>query len=201
MEPGNERKGRIANLTLPADPGAWEAAGFEVGDGRTSIGTVPVAFGTAWDVDIELRATDDAAPVPLAPVEHPIGAVSIDHIVLFTPSLEASIETYEDMGLRCRRVREVGEGDQLLRQAFFRLDEVVLEVVQVPEEQLKDGAPRFWGLTVTVSDIDGAVADLGPLCGTLRDAVQPGRRIATIKREAGLGLPVALITPEPTRRA
>jgi hypothetical protein len=72
--------------------------------------------------------------------------------------------------------------------------------VQVPEEQAgPDGAARFWGLTITVADLDGAVADLGSLCGTIRDAVQPGRRIVTLKREAGLGLPVALITPEPER--
>jgi hypothetical protein len=28
----------------------------------------------------------------------------------------------------------------------------------------------------------------------VKDAVQPGRRIATVRREAGLGLPVALIS-------
>ena len=72
----------------------------------------------------------------------------------------------------------------------------VLDSFVVPADQAgPDGAARFWGLTVTVADLDGAVADLGPLCGSPRDAVQPGRRIATIKREAGLGLPVALITP------
>jgi hypothetical protein len=29
----------------------------------------------------------------------------------------------------------------------------------------------------------------------VKDAVQPGRRIATVRKQAGLGLPVALITP------
>jgi hypothetical protein len=33
------------------------------------------------------------------------------------------------------------------------------------------------------------------LLGDIRDAVQPGRRIATVRREAGLGVPVALMTP------
>ena len=52
---------------------------------------------------------------------------------------------------------------------------------------------------MTVADLDFAAAELGSLLGTIRDAVQPGRRIATIRRQAGLGLPVALITPEPPR--
>ncbi len=34
------------------------------------------------------------------------------------------------------------------------------------------------------------------LIGTPIDAVQPGRRIATVREEAGLGLPLALMTPD-----
>jgi hypothetical protein len=47
-----------------------------------------------------------------------------------------------------------------------------------------------------VDDLDATVAWLGPdVVSTPRDAVQSGRRIASIRREAGLGLPVALMTP------
>ena len=57
------------------------------------------------------------------------------------------------------------------------------------------GAPAtFWGLVFVVADLDAAGAVLGDRLGPARDAVQPGRRIATVRREAGLGLPVALIT-------
>ncbi len=129
--------------------------------------------------------------------EHPIGALSIDHVVVFTSSLERTTAAFERNGIRCRRVREVGPEDARLRQGFFRLGEVIAEVVEVPAEQAgPDGAARFWGLTITVADIDGAAAELGPLCGTIREAVQPGRRIVTLQRDAGLGLPVALISPE-----
>ena len=41
--------------------------------------------------------------------------------------------------------------------------------------------------------LDTAAA-LGPLLGEVRDAIQPGRRIGTIRREAGLGLPVAFLS-------
>jgi hypothetical protein len=208
MDPADEVKARIAELRLPADPGAWHEAGFDVVGGVSRIGTVPIRLGEGgpgWTLSGPSSADFDGLPTELGDAdadlevaaEHPIGAVSIDHIVVFTPSLERTVAAFEAHGIRCRRVREVGPPDQQLRQAFFRLGEVIAEIVQVPEKQAgPEGAARFWGLTVTVADLEGAVADLGPLCGTIRDAVQPGRRIATIKREAGLGLPVALITPD-----
>jgi hypothetical protein len=79
-----------------------------------------------------------------------------------------------------------------VRQAFFNLATTILEVGEVQEPE----APaRFWGLTIVVEDLAAALARLGPLLGTPREAVQPGRRIATMRRDARLGLAVALITP------
>jgi hypothetical protein len=46
-----------------------------------------------------------------------------------------------------------------------------------------------------VPDIAATAAALGHLLGAPRDAVQPGRRIATLRREAGLGPAVAFMTP------
>jgi hypothetical protein len=45
-----------------------------------------------------------------------------------------------------------------------------------------------------------AVADRscqGSLLGGVKDAVQPGRRIATLRREARLSVPVAFMSPDP----
>jgi hypothetical protein len=42
------------------------------------------------------------------------------------------------------------------------------------------------------------VAALGDNVGETRPAVQPGRRIATLRRGAGLSVPVALMTPQRT---
>lgn len=205
-----EVEARIAELRLGVDPGPWAVAGFDVSDGIARVGTVPIDLAgergwTLWGPgsdDFDGLPTDLAAAPPVSPGRaalHPIGALAIDHVVVFTPELERTIAAFEAAGMRCRRIREVGPPDKQLRQAFFRLGEVICEVVQVPAEQAgPDGAARFWGLTITVEDLEGAVAELGPArCGTIRDAVQPGRRIATVKREAGLGLPVALITPQP----
>ena len=41
---------------------------------------------------------------------------------------------------------------------------------------------------------------LGDDLGAPRDAVQPGRRIATVRESAGLGVPVAFMSPAPNTR-
>src|SRR5215211_32274 len=75
---------------------------------------------------------------------------------------------------------------------FFNLRTLVLEVVEA------EGAdPRLWGLTVVVEDLEA----LGPPVGEPRDAVQPGRRIATVPEEAGLPAALAFMTPRPQRSA
>ncbi|MBK5116797.1 MAG: glyoxalase [Thermoleophilia bacterium] len=209
---------QITELHLNADPGAWAAAGFELDPSRERLrlGSTVLGFDgstsgkgglAAWTLggvsatDFDGLPTAAAAGAAGAPAEHPNTAFQIDHLVVFTPDLERTIAAFEAAGVRCRRIREVGPPEQQLRQAFFRFGEVIAEVVQVPADQVgPDGAARFWGLTVTVTDLDFAVAELGELVGSVRDAVQPGRRIATIRKQAGLGLPVALITPEPPRQ-
>ena len=81
------------------------------------------------------------------------------------------------------------------RQAFFRVGRPILEVVEAADMDAGEPA-RFWGITFTTADIDAAAELLGDKLGRVKDAVQPGRRIATVRREAGLGLPVALISPK-----
>ena len=68
--------------------------------------------------------------------------------------------------------------------AFVRFGPLIVEVAEA------GGPARFWGLTVAVADLDAAS---GPLLGAARPAVQPGRRIATVRREAGLSVALALI--------
>jgi hypothetical protein len=43
-----------------------------------------------------------------------------------------------------------------------------------------------------VPDLDALA---GPLLSAARDAVQPGRKIATVRRQAGLSVAVALMSP------
>jgi hypothetical protein len=198
----------IEQLTIGADPAAWRSAGFAVEGDATRAGGVNLRF-TPGDGILGWRLNRDASEIdglPLAapadspaPVEsHPNGVVLIDHLVVLTPDLERTTAALAEIGLERRRVREVEtEGGGRLRQGFFRLGEVILEVVA--HARVDQGPARFWGITFTIEDIDAAARLLGDRLGSIRDAVQPGRRIATLRREAELGLPVALISPEPPR--
>jgi hypothetical protein len=102
-------------------------------------------------------------------------------------------------GLDLRRIREEPTPAGAPRQAFFRLGAAILEVVQEPAEATEHGdgdrPAFFWGLALVAPDLDATVAALGDRVSEVRPAVQPGRRIATLRRAAGLSLPLALMTP------
>jgi hypothetical protein len=135
---------------------------------------------TAWE-----DAETDSAPVRPAN-----GATHIDHVVLATPDLARTEAALAGLGLERRRLREAGD----LRQAFYRLGPVILEVVARAGEA-GPGPASLWGFTVVVEDLDALAVRLGDRLGPVKDAVQTGRRIATVRREAGLGVPLAFMTP------
>ena len=197
----------IEAVRLAAPAQAWRECDFAIAGSEAAVGTVRLRFeegggGIAgWTlrdaagIELDGLPTQLTEAEPPEPATHPNGALRIDHIVAFTPDLARTTAALEEAGLSLRRIREPGEPGPPVRQAFLRLGEVILEVVESP--QAGEGPARFWGLTLCVSDIDACAALLGERLGEVRDAVQPGRRIATIRREAGLGLPVALISEEP----
>jgi hypothetical protein len=114
-----------------------------------------------------------------------------------TPDLPRTVEALEHLGQNARRTRDGNLNGQPIRQVFFRFGEVVLEVVG-PPEQTDDGPARFWGLTFTVEDIDATAARLGDCIGRVKDAVQPGRRIATLRhRDLDISVATAFISPDP----
>jgi hypothetical protein len=130
--------------------------------------------------------------------------VAIDHIVAMTPALDRSVHALQAAGLDLRRIREEPTPAGAPRQAFFRLGTEILEVVQEPQQIVErhgepDRPARLWGLALIAPDLDRTVRSLGAHAGETRDAVQAGRRIATIKRSAGLAVPVALMSRRPGR--
>ena len=162
----------------------WERLGFTVDGGRCWVGGVEfeLAGGGGGILSWTLGSVNGEE------VEHPNGAFGLDHLVVLTPDLDQSIEEYTAMGLDLRRIREAGNGR---RQAFFRVGAPILEVVgpvDVP-------AAHAWGVTFTVTDIDASAALLGELLHPVKDAVQPGRRIATVDRSAGSTTAIAFISP------
>jgi catechol 2,3-dioxygenase-like lactoylglutathione lyase family enzyme len=125
--------------------------------------------------------------------------LAIDHVVAFSPDLDRSIASLRAAGLDLRRVREQPTPAGAPRQAFFRLGREILELVQEPDEAVEraggvDRPAGFWGLALLVEDLDRCAELLAPHVGEPRAAVQLGRRIATVKRSAGLTVPLALMS-------
>jgi hypothetical protein len=205
----------IDELMIADEPAAWAALGFAVDDDVCVVGDVRVRLAgraagrglVGWalrDVagtDLDgLPTTRSEAPPPEPAPPHPNGVVAFDHVVAITPALDRTVAALQAAGLDLRRIRDEPTPAGAPRQAFFRLGAVILEVVQEPAEAIeRGGGPDrpavFWGLALRADDLDATVARLGEHVSEPRAAVQPGRRIATLRRSAGLALPVALITP------
>ena len=194
----------LAALLIGDPAEVWAGLGFVVEDGAVHVSGVRHHLGgEAKGVrDWSLRGVDVEAidgfglGLPVAPAQptpdHPNGVVALDHVVLVTPNLGRTIESIEAAGIDLRRVRDAGAGRQ---QAFFKLGEVVLEVVG-PKVPSGDGAPRFFGLAWIVRDPDETAAFFGDRLKPFKDAVQPGRRIATLASSAGSTVPHAFMTGE-----
>ena len=158
----------LSALTLGGTPEPWERLGFRVDDGQIHVGGVRLRF----DPDASGLAGWELDGEPGRHDEHPNGVTAIDHVVLLTAALDGKVAELIEEGFDHRATRG--------RQAFFVLGPCVLEVVEAECDGL-------WGITFVAEDLERF--------GTPKAAVQPGRRIVTVRREAGLGLPVALHTP------
>jgi hypothetical protein len=196
------------------DPARWAALGFNVADGRCQLGSVWLRFAGRdagrGIIDWSLRAVASTEldglptsvseqPLPSAAPTHPNAVRAIDHVVAMSPRLDRTVAALQAAGLDLRRIRDEPTPAGAPRQAFFRLGEEILEVVQKPEAVLAKSADpdhptHFWGLALLVEDIELAAARLAPHAGTVRPAVQAGRQILTLSRSAGLALPVALMS-------
>jgi Glyoxalase-like domain len=152
-----------------------------------------------------LPTTLSERPVPGPAPMHPNGVIAIDHVVAASPDLDRSVAVLQAAGMDLRRVREQPTPAGAPRQAFFRLGHEILELIQEPEEVIassrqweraggRDHPARFWGLALLVEDIDRCAEQLAGKISEVRPAVQPGRRIASVRRSAGLALPLALMS-------
>ncbi|HEX4905091.1 MAG TPA: hypothetical protein VFU93_06550 [Acidimicrobiales bacterium] len=196
----------LAELTISDDAEAWADAGFTVRDGRCKIGGVSIRFIdgsdgiTAWGfaaLDDPVTAIDG---VPTASIEaqtmerwtHPNGSTQLDHVVVSSPDSSRTTAALEAVGLPAKRTRDIGKG---MQQVFFRAGEVIIELVG-PVEPKGDGPAGFYGLAINVEDLDATKASLGERLTDPKDAVQPGRRIATLKtRDLGISTAIAFMTP------
>ncbi len=209
----NQPIAQLTGLTIQADREQWQVCGLVAPDADddpliggvrfTFLGadgndnTNPGAGFISWSIDgltgtgsIDGITTTARPTAPAGRDESPLGIVSIDHVVINTDDLERTSDAFADAtGCELRRIREVSEE---MRQGFHRLGNVIVEIVE------RKGAPAgasLWGIVFNVADLDRACEWLGPdVVSPPKDAVQEGRRIATLRSLAGLGVPVALMS-------
>ncbi len=117
----------------------------------------------------------------------------LEHIVVMTPVLDDAIAANTAVGVPCKRIREVGNG---ARQAFFKLEQTVLEVVG-PASRGRFGC---WGLALMCSDIAQAVATAraNELQATEPKLAIQGGQIARIVDPLD-GVAIAFMQPGPRR--
>jgi hypothetical protein len=195
----------------PAD--AWTRAGFSVDSGAVCrIGGVGVRLVgrdrgvgiVGWSLrglqfdgsvhDVDGVPTTRSSEVPAAPGMHPNGVIAIDHVVLLSPDLGRTVESLAALGVDPRRERDGELGGRPIRQVFFRLGEVIVEVVGSPTTA-GEGPSSLWGLTYVVTDIDATASFFGDRTAPVKDAVQPGRRISTLRhQEFGMSVRTAFIS-------
>jgi hypothetical protein len=204
----------VDTITIADQPEVWRDAGFAVDGDTLQVGSVLIRLAgvgegrgiTGCTMREIAHEQPDGLPIARSPSErppepaetHPNGVRKLDHLVAVSADLDRTASALEGIGLDLRRVRDEPTPGGAPRQAFFRAGEVILELVQRPPrgdgKDDGDAPPLFWGLAFRVEDLDQCAAVLGDRLGEPRDAVQPGRRIATLRREAGIGTAVAFMS-------
>ena len=208
-------------LVIADDPAAWAALGFACGAGGTiALGPLVLRLAgraagegivaleldpaPAGDADgLPLRAAaasgppHPAGPPAVSGSPHPNGAVAVDHLVALTGDRDRTADALAAAGGDVRR--RGGPPELPAPMAFVRFGSLIVEVAATKSSDVIVAARRvsdpvvahWWGLTVTVADIDAAAAIVGV---EPRPAVQPGRRILTVPRAAGLSTALALMS-------
>ncbi|MGZ4268000.1 MAG: glyoxalase [Solirubrobacteraceae bacterium] len=191
----------LAGFTVGDAPAVWAGLGFAVRDDRIRVGGLEISFGDALAVTGVGEGPSEVDGLPFAwrpepgpPGEpQPNGVLALDHVVIATPDLERTTAALQAAGFELRRMRAQA------RQAFLLAGPTILEVVEFADANSIASSPggelaRFWGLAFA-ADLGALAATLGDRVSEPKDAVQPGRRIATLRRGAGCSVPVAFLSP------
>ena len=138
----------------------------------------PETFPRRWlPADETLATWDEIEPWYRKLLNRPIGS---------PPELERWLADSDEVNSAVAQ-----EGDERYIAMTCQTDDPRREAREAGDAE----APaRLWGLALLTGDIDATAAATGTLLGDVRDAIQPGRRIATFSRDAELGAAVAVIS-------
>ncbi|MBI2704288.1 MAG: glyoxalase [Actinobacteria bacterium] len=160
-----------------------------------ALRNLPAGVAAAGTIDgLPTRASDAER---CTPSRHANGARSIDHIVLLTPNPPRTVAALGVAGFAVRRTRQTNTYGAPFLQTFFRAGEVIVELIG-PDEPSGDDDAGFFGLAYTVDDLDRTKRLLGDGLGEIKDAVQPDRRIVTLRhKHFGMSVATAFMSTGP----
>lgn len=199
----------LKELVVGDDPGVWKEVGFVVDGDRCRVGAVDIVFDPSVGKGIRKWTLVGDGPelvegIPTAWSEtgndatgaHPNGIFEIDHVVLTSPDIQRTIKTMAGLGVPALRERETSTYGAPMVQIFFRLGQPILELIG-PKEPAGEGGARFFGLAFTSEDLELTAKVMGDALHPSKDAVQAGRRIATLDKGAGSTIGIAIMSPAP----
>ncbi|KAJ3291779.1 hypothetical protein HDU79_002062 [Rhizoclosmatium sp. JEL0117] len=207
----------------------WSKAGFDVVGHVVSVGTVAIRLRgsagstghrrglSAWAFAEEnkniknrivyLNGIDtvigpEVSPATSTNTVHPNGVSHIDHIVLSSNDLRATIDAFaQHLNLHPKRI--VGD----YHMAFFKAGPTVIEVVQskaissISTSTVSSSSSVndfLWGITFVTQDFEKSINVLGPLARKPKNAVQGrGRRIVTLNtggKDDGISVHIAILS-------
>ncbi len=178
--PFTQQDGLMAVLTTVQLPIPWEAFGLPSPLQTPSTCLVDGTPAWAWDTT---DVPDLGIPVAPATTGSSIDGWDLDHVVLLVPDIESSIADLHN-ALGTPRLRANVKGRPA---AFYRVGPL-LEVIESPVR-----SPALYGIAlVTTDSLETTVLNWrsrGLDVGDPQPAIQPGRRIFTVKgTEAGLAV-------------
>ena len=196
----------LDRLIIGDEPTTWSAAGFTVTSSTVVLGKTVVelrgAHGPRGILGWALRGVDsdldglntiaepDHKAQPATP--HPNCAFSIDHIVIESDDPARTARAFEAIGMSERKRTVIDVPDGTREQRFYWAGRVIVELVGPS----RNPGTTFWGLAIATADLETACSTLAPHCGEPRDAVQAGRKIATVRtKELDISVPLAFMSP------
>ena len=203
----------IAWLEIADPPDLWREIGYVVDDdGRCIIGGVehrllgPDAGSgmTGWvvsGIDPSIKEIDgiptkviDLYETPPTP-NHPNGVFRIDHLVVGTSSTPRTVQALTAVGLSQRGGRSTNSAGDNVDMTFFWVGDTLLELAGPAMSDPAGKPASFRGIAYSTDDLDATVNLLAHRSTTPVDAVQPGRRIAALNKDARSSVPMAFMTP------
>lgn len=156
--------------------------------------------GVDEDVDGITSLPTETAPTRSAWVGHSNGVFAMDHVVVTSDDVDRTESALGQVGVECRRAETYQHNGKAHARRFFWLGRTILELIG-PDSADPDGigVATVFGLAVATEDLDVTLDFLGESISEPRDAVQEGRKIATVDTAAlDVSVPVVVLSPHPS---